>query len=136
MTAPEKPVPPVPPVLAGMLCRLAAAVLPRASRQRYLAEWRADLADLATDHGRPLGYALSILVHAVELRRAVVAGGGSAGPLRCRLRLHDYVAVHDNPENRRYASHHCRRCGYIKDDGHGASQPQDGLAWGTSMGIH
>ncbi|MGO4596934.1 hypothetical protein [Terrabacter sp. 2RAF25] len=126
-----------PPVLAGLLCRLAAAALPRASRQRYLAEWRADLTDLAADSGQPFAYAWSILLHAVELRRVLAhAGASMSRPLRCRLHLHDFVAVHDSPEDRRYVSRHCRRCGYIKDDGRGASQPPDGLVWGASMGIH
>ncbi|WP_076262877.1 hypothetical protein [Intrasporangium flavum] len=124
---------PATPSLPGLLCRAAAALLPRASRGRYLAEWRADLS--AEPEGAT-GYAWSVLVHAVELRRIIVGTDPDAVPLRCRLHLHAYLAVHDNPENRRYVSHHCRRCGHVKDDGRADSRPQDGLAWGASMGVH
>ena len=73
---------------------------------------------------------------ALELRRIIVGADPDAVPLRCRLHRHAYVAVHDNPENRRYVSHHCRRCGHVKDDGRGESRPQDGLVWGASTGVH
>ncbi|MEW1952882.1 hypothetical protein [Terrabacter sp. NPDC080008] len=122
-----------PGAFAGLLCRLAAALLPRASRERYLAEWRADL---AAEPQQALRYAWSALVHVLELRRVVLEAGTDAVPLRCRAHLHAYVLVHDNPEDRKYVSRHCRRCGYIKDDGRSGSQPQDGLAWGVSMGVH
>ncbi|HET7397798.1 MAG TPA: hypothetical protein VFJ94_04690 [Intrasporangium sp.] len=122
-----------PSAFAGLLCRLTAVLLPRASRGRYLAEWRADL---AAEPEEALGYAWSVLIHVVELRRVVVNAGAGAVPLRCRLHLHAYVLVHDNPEDRKYVSRHCRRCGFIKDDGQAGGQPQTGLAWGASMGIH
>ena len=129
MSAPGRAAPSFP----GLLCRLAAALLPRASRGRYLAEWRADL---AAEPEAALGYAWSVLVHALELRRVVVGADPDAVPPRCRLHWHAYVAVHDNPENRRYVSHHCRRCGHVKDDGRADGRPADGLAWGASMGVH
>ncbi|GAA2500777.1 hypothetical protein [Terrabacter carboxydivorans] len=120
-----------PGAVAGLLCRAAAAVLPRDSRGRYLAEWRADL---TAEPRHTLRYACSVLVHVLELRRVVL--GADAVPRRCRLHLHAYVPVHDNPENRKYVSRHCRLCGYVKDDRRAGNHPEDGLAWGSSMGVH
>lgn len=99
--------------LASAMCRLAAQSLPRDIRPRYAAEWRADL---AASPGQARGYALSILLHVLALRRELTVAASVTTPLRCRLRLHHEVTVHDNPEDPRFTSHHCTRCGRVRDD--------------------
>jgi hypothetical protein len=117
-------------------CAVAARGLPRSVRSRFTEEWRADL---AAEPNHALRYATSLLTHVVQLRSAVSASGLAQNPRKpwsCRLRLHRYVTVHDNPDNLRFTSHHCRRCGHIKDDWRGPSRVNDGAVWGASMGIH
>jgi hypothetical protein len=123
--------------VAQALCAVAARGLPRRVRARFAEEWRADL---VTEPDRALRYAASLLVHLLRLRAAVTADAAVAEPgrrpLACRLHLHRYVTVHDNPENRRFTSHHCRRCGHVKDDWRGPGQVNDGMVWGASAGLH
>jgi ribosomal protein L37E len=124
-------------LVARLLCAVAACGLPRYARGRFAQEWRADL---ATDPEHAVRYAASLLLHIVRLRAAVTARGAvrdrQAVPVACRLRLHRYVTVHDNPENLRFTSHQCRRCGHIKDDWRGPNPVNDGVMWGASAGIH
>lgn len=108
------------------LCRLAAGALPRTVRARYAAEWQADL---QADPAHTLAYSSSILWHVVALRLAVAQPGRGPVPLRCRMHLHHDVSVHDNPDDRRFTSHVCTRCGRIKDDWQNARKPDALSAW-------
>ena len=118
--------------LAHTLCALAVAVLARPDRSRYQEEWRADL---AADPDHAVSYASSLLGHAVQLRLTVSGHLHPERPLLCRLGRHHDVSVHDNPENMRFTSHRCERCGRVKDDWRGREQvgPQS-FAWGNAAG--
>ncbi len=115
------------------LCRLAASALPRTVRARYAAEWQADL---EADPLHSWAYATSVLLHVVALRLAVSQPSATRRPLRCRLHLHHDVSVHDNPDNRRFTSHVCTRCGRVKDDWQGAPEADDLSAWVAGGGLH
>jgi len=121
------------PQLAYALCRVAARLLPAVHRDRYAEEWAADLA--ATDHPDALTYSLSVLGHALPLRLTLTSRHEAERPWRCRLHLHAYATVHDNPDNARFTSHVCTRCGHIKDDWRGPNQVNDSLAWASSSSI-
>jgi hypothetical protein len=112
--------------LPEALCQLAATLLPRAERTRYLQEWRADVDH---DPDRGLRYATSVLAHALTLRWTITGRYHPERPLRCQLGGHRYLVVHDNPENHRFRSHQCVRCGRVKDDWLGTPRTDDGLAW-------
>ncbi len=118
--------------LAGALCVLASWVLPRDARQRYAAEWRADL---SADPAHALRYAVSVLGHAPVLRLTLAGVVKPEQPLSCQLGRHRYVTIHDNPENRRATSHLCTRCGHIKDDWRGPEKVVNGFAWAGSSGM-
>ncbi len=113
--------------IALLVLAVAARALPHAVRDRYAQEWRADLA-VAPESALP--YALSLLWRVASLRRAVTG----TRSLRCRLNLHSDETVHDNPENRRFSSHVCRRCGRVKDDWKGPASPTDAWAWTAASG--
>jgi hypothetical protein len=81
-----------------------------------------------------VGYAASVLTHSVALRQALPGGTIARTPTLCRLHLHRYVSVHDNPEDRRFTSHHCTRCGHVKDDWEGPSGVKEALAWNGLTG--
>lgn len=118
--------------VAEMFCALAVAVLARPDRARYRQEWQADLA-IDPDHA--VSYASSLLRHAVQLRLTMSGHLHPDRPLPCRLGRHHDVTVHDNPENRRFTSHRCERCGRVKDDWRGREQvgPRS-FAWGNAAG--
>ena len=113
--------------IARLVLAVAARALPRTARERYAQEWRADLA-VAPESA--LSYALSLLWRVGTLRRAVTG----TRSVRCLLRWHDDVTVHDNPENRRFTSHVCQRCGRVKDDWKGPASAADTWAWTASSG--
>lgn len=115
------------------LYRLAARALPRTVRDRYAAKWQADL---RTDPAQTWAYATSALLHVGALRLAVSEPGATRMPMRCRLHLHHDVSVHDNPDDRRFTSHVCTRCGRVKDDWHGAPKADDLRAWVAGGGLH
>ncbi len=121
------------PSLAYALCRIAARLLPAAHRGRYEEEWAADLA--ATDRDKALAYGLSVFWHALHLRLTLAGRLRTETPWRCRLHLHAYVTVHDNPDDRRFTSHVCTRCGHIKDDWRGPNRVNDSMAWASSSSI-
>lgn len=125
---------PVSAVTAHILCTIAARVLPRGMRRRYLDEWRADL-DFAPDQA--LAYAASVLGQVMALRLALTGGKPTHRPVLCWMRLHHDVYIHDNPEDRRLVSRVCTRCGRTRDDlTEPANGVGDGIAWGTSQTIH
>lgn len=101
------------------LIALAAAPLPRASRDRYRREFIADL------HGQSragqLTYARHVLACSVPLRLAIRSSGKASvfeeidmtarrrRPLRCRLNLHHDWHSESADDGTRYLR--CRRCG-------------------------
>ena len=94
-----------------------------------------DIADVAADPDHALGYATSVLAHAVTLRLTLMGWVHPERPLACRLGHHRFVTVHDNPENRRFTSHLCERCGFVKDDWRGGEQSVvESFAWGNAGG--
>ena len=113
--------------VAQLILAVAAGALPRTARERYAQEWRADL---AVDPESALSYALSLLWRVGALRRAVIG----TRSVRYLLRWHDDVTVHDNPENRRFTSHVCQRCGRVEDDWKGPAPAADTWAWTASSG--
>lgn len=118
--------------LASTLCALAVAVLDRPDRARYREEWQADL---AADPGHGVSYASSLLAHSVLLRMTLSGHLHPERPLSCRLGRHRDVTVHDNPENMRFTSHWCERCGRVKDDWRGREQVvAESFAWGNAPG--
>lgn len=122
--------------VAGRLaCRAAAQLLPTEVRERYLDEWRADLA-WAPRH-EVLPYAVGVLARVLALRAALRGDDRPALPVLCRLHLHREIEVHDNPEDPGVVSRECRRCGRVRDawfePGGGLG---DDLAWGLSQTIH
>ena len=114
--------------LAGTLCDLAADALPVADRQRYRAEWRADV---AADPVHGLQYALSILLHLSRLKAGAAGREVTDQSWFCRLHQHGYVTIHDNRDDWRATSHLCTRCGHIKDDWRGAGPAPASLAWAS-----
>lgn len=117
---------------AHTLCALAVSVLARSDRPRYKEEWQADL---AADPDHAVSYASSLLGHAVVLRLTLDGRLHPDRPLLCRLGRHHDVSVHDNPENMRFTSHRCERCGRVKDDWRGREQVvPESFAWGGAAG--
>lgn len=117
--------------VALALCRFAAIGLPVHEQERYTEEWEADL---AADPAHALAYATSMVLHSPAMWLTVTGVSSPDRPLLCKLSRHHYVTVHDNPENRRFTSHVCTRCGHIKDDWRGPSPVNDGYAWGSVPG--
>lgn len=71
------------------------------------------------------------LLWRVGTRRRAVNG---SPPVRCLISCHDDVTVHDYPENRRFTSHVCQRCGRVKDDWKGPLSGAETWAWTASSG--
>jgi len=116
------------------LCWLASRMLPVEARERYIDEWRSDVA--AADEG-VLRYAASVLAHSIVLRQALGASEAPR-PVLCRIGLHAARELRDHPEDPELVSRRCRRCGQARDrwlefeTGIG-----EGVAWGAfSQGIH
>ncbi len=118
--------------LPAAVCGLAATLLPRSDRTRYAEEWRADLE--AIDRDQQANFAWSVLSHAIPLRLTLTGHLHQERPWLCRLGRHHDVTVHDNPENMRFTSHHCDRCGRVKDSWRGAAPNADSYAWGLAAG--
>ncbi len=118
--------------LPAAVCELAASLLPRSDRARYAEEWRADLQ--AIDRAQRAGFAWSVLSHAIPLRLTLAGRLHQERPLLCQLGRHHDVRVHDNPENMRFTSHRCDRCGRVKDSWRGPPSAADSYAWGAAAG--
>jgi hypothetical protein len=113
----------------------AVAILPVGAQARYSQEYRADLAALS---GRQaFRYAVSVLLGAPRLRWTLLQGDPTLAdqrPLICRIGLHAYVEVHDNPEDLSNVALHCRRCGVTKDPKRDLQRKNaDNVAW---VGAH
>lgn len=110
---------PTPSVPAALLLTLAVRVVPAAERDRYDAEFRAELCSLTVR--RQIATAASLLAGSFALRRALSdpekgATMSTHKPLRCWVH-HDYQRFNDdNPENRRNQHLECARCGKFKED--------------------
>lgn len=109
--------------LAGGVLTVAALMVPKAQRDRYDDEFRADL--YLVRPGRQLPHALGVLVGAFALRRAINATDAEAAARsvtywRCRLGRHQYKTVNDaNPEFRKSTHRECSRCLKVGKDSTG-----------------
>ncbi|GAA1878834.1 hypothetical protein [Lapillicoccus jejuensis] len=122
-------------LLGRAACGAAARLLPAEVRERYLDEWRADLA-WAPQH-EVLPYAVGVLARVLALRAALREDDAPGLPVLCRLHLHREIEVHDNPEDPQVVSRECCRCGRVRDAWfEPAGGPGDDLAWGLSQTIH
>lgn len=122
-------------VVGRLACTAAARLLPGQVRERYLDEWRADLA-WAPRH-EVLPYAVGVLARVLALRAALREDDAPTAPLLCRLHVHRDVEVHDNPEDPSVVSRECRCCGRVRDAWlEPGAGPGDDLAWGLSQSVH
>jgi hypothetical protein len=118
--------------MTRLLTNLAAWLLPSWSRDRYAAEFHADLAELTW--WRRCGYAITVLALALPLRIAVlraaaVRHGFERPPLHCLLGFgHRFHSV-STDDGSRYRQ--CRRCGL--DDPH-LGRGQTDWATGLQLG--
>ena len=109
----------VPTPIAAALVSAGVLLLPSDARDRYRAEYRAELCTLGWK--RQIIEAASLLAGALEMRRALADAGtdgapAERSPLSCRLGRHRYYPVNDdNPENRRYQHLECGRCGAFRE---------------------
>ena len=106
------------PVVGGLIW-ISLLMLPAPDRNRYDAEFRAELVWV---HGvRQLLQAVSLLLGAPALRRALTADVDTTvyaphRSLRCTLGRHRYIRVQDgNLENLRSAHLECTRCLRLKE---------------------
>lgn len=124
---------------ASIMVRISVLTLPRASRDRYCDEFRAELCCLPV--GRQILQAVGLFVGSMALRLALKEEDMSISPeagkhLTCRIGRHHYLLIDDeNPEDRRLHHYECRDCGRIKERGPDY-QPSDGnwLAKGSLGG--
>ena len=115
--------------LAGTLCDLAADALPVADRQRYRAEWRADV---AADPVHGLQYALSILPSPAP----VEGGCGRTGRSRTRAGSVSFIST-GTSRSTTTATTGARRAtsapaaGTSRTTGAGPGRAGDSLAWAS-----
>ena len=107
---------------ARVLVAVAAQVLPADERDRYAAEFSAELCALPAR--RQIMTAASMMAGSFALRHALHdpekgLAMSAHRPLRCRSGMHSYQRVNDdNPESRITQHLECERCGKIKEDDH------------------
>lgn len=122
---------------AAVLVACATRALPAGQRDRYRAEFDAELCVLPR-RGQ-LVTAAGLAAGALALRRALhdpEEGLTMAPhrPLRCRLGRHAYQRVNDdNPESRITQHLECARCGKLKEDDHTDDYPKAPRPFATGM---
>jgi len=111
------------------MVRLAAHLLPHASRRRYVAEFEADLRELPNP--RRLSYAVSTLVGAPRLRWEVLQAATGGHALLCFVGRHQDRRVHTRSADPMVFALECGRCRRIRDPRQYASRPRmnDLPAW-------